>query len=65
MPELGDKIRFRPAAFVGEGDDPKAMGWMMIPRVVTGTIVYINRPHRFYDVEYEIHGVKLREAFKF
>lgn len=65
MPELGDKIRFRPAAFVGEGDDPKAMGWMMIPRVVTGTIVYINRPHRFYDVAYEIHGVKLREAFKF
>ena len=65
MPELGDKIRFRPAAFAGEMEDPKALGWLMIPRVVTGTIVYINRSHRFYDVEYEVQGVKLREAFKF
>lgn len=65
MPEIGDKIQFKPEAFMGEERDHETLRWIQLPRVVTGTIVYINRPHRFYDAEYEIHGVKLREAFKF
>lgn len=65
MPELGEKIRFRPAAFVAEATREDQRSVYDMPRVVTGTIVYINRPHRFYDAEYEIHGVRLREAFKF
>lgn len=65
MPEIGEKVRFRPSAFVGEGEDPAPMGWHQIPRMVTGTIVYINRLHRHYMAEYQVHGVTLRESFKF
>lgn len=65
VPELGDPVRFRPSGFEGEGNDPISLGWLLVPKVVTGKIVYINQDHRFYDVEYEVHGVKLREAFKF
>lgn len=58
MPEMGEKVRFRPSAFI-ERDTPK------LPQAVTGTVFYINNPHRYYAVEYELYGVKLRECFKF
>lgn len=63
-PKLGDRISFIPEAFTGEPvwHDQKRGAY---PRTVTGTVVYINDKHRFCDVEYEVHGYKLREAFKF
>lgn len=65
MPELGEKVRFRPAAFVAEATREEQRSVFDMPRVVTGKIVYINKPHRYFDVEYEVHGHRLREAFKF
>lgn len=65
MPELGEKIRFRPAAFVAEATREDQRSVFDMPRVVTGKIVYINKPHRWYDVAYECNGVRLREGFKF
>lgn len=34
-------------------------------RRITGTIVYINRPHRFFTVQAELPGGIRRECFKF
>lgn len=63
-PKLGDRISYIPEAFTGEPvrHDQKRGDYL---RTVTGTVVYINDKHRFCDVEYEVHGYKLREAFKF
>lgn len=32
---------------------------------VSGRVVYINEAHRYFTVEAEAHGFKLRESFKF
>lgn len=64
-PDLGEKFYFTPAAFVGEFNNPARSGRRDVPRSVTGRVVYINDNHRYFDVEYEVNGVKLREAFKF
>ena len=63
-PKLGARYDFIPAAFVGErgGHLP---GGKEIPRLVGGTITYINWVHRFFKVDYEVHGYKLSESFKF
>lgn len=34
-------------------------------RRITGTIVYINRPHRFFAVHAQVPGGIRRECFKF
>lgn len=62
--QIGARYRFTPSAFVGEsaGHIP---GKPDIPRAVNGRIVYINRTHRFFDVAFEVNGVKLRESIKF
>lgn len=31
----------------------------------TGTVVYINEPHRWFEVEYYINGIKSKIGFKF
>ena len=36
----------------------------ILPRVVTGRVVYINAEHRYYVAEYEVNGYRLRESFK-
>lgn len=60
--EIGDKIRFRPAAFARtRGDD---LGWE-IPVEVTGTVIQIHEEHRWYRVEYTMPGCIGRECFKF
>lgn len=58
---LGDKYRFKPSAFTGA--DPGG-GNPVVGRV-TGKVIYIHATHRFFTVEYEIHGKRLRENFKF
>ena len=32
---------------------------------VTGAVVYVNAPHKWFSVEYELKGVKQRTSFKF
>lgn len=62
--EVGAECRFTPSAFAGEKSGK--MGNVEIPREVTGTIVYINRPHRFFTVMAMIHDkIPLHECFKF
>jgi hypothetical protein len=63
--KLGMEVRFTPAAFFGENSAQREGTPMQIPRQVTGKISYINEAHRYYTVDYEIYGVKLRESFKF
>lgn len=67
MPEIGEHITFKPAAFMAEACRPDQRNndrWE-IPRMVTGRVCYINHQHRWYNVEYQIHGRKLYEGFKF
>ena len=55
-PQMGDRIRFWPDAFVRlEGQ----------PNILWGKIIYINRLHRYYTVEAEVSGVTIRESFRF
>lgn len=63
-PELGDKYTFTPEAFNGEAKG-HLPGRQEIPRRVTGKVTYINETHRYFRVEYEIHGCHLSECFKF
>lgn len=55
MVKLGDKITFTPTAWVetGKGADREAPPWIQRKKV-TGTVVYINRAHRYYRVEYSV-----------
>lgn len=36
-----------------------------ITKPVTGKVVYENRRHKYFTVEYQNEGVTLRESFKF
>lgn len=40
-------------------------GQKPVPREVTGTIIHINQAHRYFTVEYEVNGYKLRQGIKF
>lgn len=63
MIEIGDKIRFKPAAWL---DNPEAYSFVTKQREVTGTVCYINEPHRYYRVVYErAPGCIGYECFKF
>ena len=58
MVKVGQKVQFDPFRYItGYG----AMG--IRGQVTTGTIVYINRKHKWFSVEYGKH--KLRTSFKF
>lgn len=63
-PSIGDKVRFIPSAFLQNLQDFQAK----LRQHVSGTIMYINVPHRFYMVEYYF-GPELscrgRECFKY
>mgnify|MGYP000013155539 FL=1 len=49
---IGETFLFRPAGL------PQG-------RTVTGTVIYINRAHRFFTVLYELNGSIFRESFKY
>lgn len=63
MVQVGDKIRFRPHAWLNVGDDKRWAG-VDIPDMVTGRVVYINEAHGIYRVEYDCHGLTQHETFK-
>ena len=64
MIELGDKIRFIPAANFG-----KSAGFEgVLRKEVTGTVVQIHEEHRWYRVEFilgDTPGCIGHECFKF
>lgn len=59
---LGDPYCFRPSAFTNEdhGGEFTRNG-----KRVTGRVKFIHATHRFFTVEFEIYGKRLRENFKF
>lgn len=61
---MGQAVRFTPAAFVAEAVGEAKVNRHILPRVVTGRVVYINAEHRYYVAEYEVNGYRLRESFK-
>lgn len=63
IPQIGDKIRFVPSAFVDERPDPERKR-PSLPRKVTGKVVFVSVEHRFYDVAFKVNGCWLRESFK-
>lgn len=61
MVEVGQEVCFVPGY-----DEPGAdVDGAREKRKQTGAVVYINKPHRWFMVEYSKRGVKLRECFKF
>lgn len=59
---IGQEITFTPHAWI----DAKSGRWGDIPVKVTGTIVYINRAHRYARVAYKTaDGTTAYECFKF
>lgn len=57
-PRVGDPIRFAPWAFtkIERGD---------VPYILRGRVCYVNAAHRWFEAEAEVHGVRLREGYKF
>ena len=56
LPALGEPVTFWPAEFViPAGTRPS----------IIGHIVYINEPHRYYTVEFQVFGYTMHESFKF
>ncbi|MBR2934885.1 MAG: hypothetical protein IKB79_04840 [Oscillospiraceae bacterium] len=64
-PKLGMTYSFVPTAFIGEHGNPPGPGGTRAPSRVNGRVTYINRPHRWFQVPYEVHGNQLKECFKF
>lgn len=58
--EIGDKIRFRPAA----NYDHSAGFPNELQIEVTGTVEYINREHNYFRVSYPLPGCIGHECFK-
>lgn len=59
---IGEPFSWKPAAFEGSN------GIMSVTTKETtthGRVVYINEAHRYVTAEAEVHGIKLRESFKF
>ena len=60
---IGMKVAFVP--FI-EDTRPKTINEIRSSRrKATGTVVYINAPHKYFTVEFMWHGQKMRESFKF
>lgn len=65
MADIGDKIRFTPAAFADVSEDSRTHRDFGVVAEVTGTVVQIHEEHRWYRVRYELAGGPQHETFKF
>jgi hypothetical protein len=59
--KIGDEFRFTPDAFIAEKSSTS--GKYEIPRELNGRVVYIHPKRRFFTVEAELNGSKIRESF--
>lgn len=55
LPKIGDRIIFEPYAF-SEGGVP------LKGRKLSGSVIYVHPQGRFYRVEAEVNGIKIRET---
>lgn len=61
--KIGTKVTFVP--FI-EDTRPKTINEIRSARrKASGTVIYINKPHKYFTVEFIWHGMKMRESFKF
>lgn len=68
MPEVGDKIKFIPTAYIdpGGGNGTQAFKEAKMRSVVEGTVVEVNEKHRWYRLAYQPEYDRLQhECFKF
>lgn len=56
---VGDTVSIKPSLYVAKD------GQSFVDKHVSGKIVYVNRRHRYFTVEYQLAGGKIRESFKF
>ena len=61
MIDIGQKMRFIPHWNINEHDDEATKR----EKTVVGTVVYVNRPHRNFAVEYNCGGTMQKETFNF
>ena len=59
MIKIGQKVKFNTIK------DPKLFGFRTRCRFDTGKVVYINKPHRWFCVEYFVNDHPVRICFKF
>lgn len=59
--KIGDKITFRPCAFINYRQTSKEY---FLPVIVTGRVVGIHIAHRYCRVEYYAGGTVQHECFK-
>ena len=57
--KIGAKIKVRPGAF-----NERTVGHYDVV-YATGTVVYINRPHKYFTVQIDLPGGSFLESFKF
>ena len=55
---VGDSISIKP--FIYFHKDGQSLN-----KHVRGKVVYVNKRHRYFTVEYQLAGGRLRESFKF
>lgn len=61
--QIGAKVTFVP--FI-EDTRPRTIAEIRdARRKASGTVSYINAPHKYFTVEFDWHGQILRESFKF
>lgn len=58
--QIGDKVRVIPDFVLNHGIDEGRQD----VRSMVGTVIHINRAHRHYTLEFDVHGHKIRETFK-
>ena len=65
-PEIGDRHRFLPSAFIANGCLPISLPFTDPNSLyVTGTVVQVNEKGRWFRVEYQTRSGTLHECFKF
>lgn len=60
---VGLKVKFVP--FVEEVRNKTVEERKAARKTATGTVIYINAPHKYFTIEYDWYGNKMRESFKF
>ena len=56
---IGQELRMIPNVYVDKN------GYLLLEKDYPCKVVYINRAHRYFTVEFEFPGGKIRESFKF
>ena len=56
---VGDTVSVKPSIYISKD------GNSTVDKHVRGKVVYVNRRHRYFTVEYKLTGGRIRESFKF